>query len=280
VIAKYLLADAIKKLRAAHVDDPQRDARILLALHMGISRDRLTLAMEDEVSSDRVAFFDQAIARRAARVPVSQILGVRSFFGRDFRVTSDVLDPRPDTETLVQAALAESYQSVLDLGTGSGCILLTLLAESPAAHGFGTDVSALALGVATKNAAQLGLSDRSTFYCGSWFEAVDGQFDLIVSNPPYIAAAEMNDLQPEVRLHEPRIALTDEADGLTHYRHIIAHHDPYLTPGGRLMVEIGPTQAEAVSAMMAAAKLTEITVIPDLDGRNRVVWGRKPRKTA
>lgn len=280
MIAKYLLADAIKKLKTAGVAEPQRDARILLAKQMGIARDRLTLALEDDVSSERAAFFDQAIAQRASRVPVSQILGERSFYGRDFRVTSDVLDPRPDTETLVQAALNAPYKNVLDLGTGSGCILLTLLAEAPAARGLGTDISALALGVAGKNATRLGVEDRATFLCSSWFDAVEGVFDLIVSNPPYIAASEMDDLQPEVRDHEPRIALTDEADGLGCYRHIVAHHDPYLETGGRLIFEIGPTQADAVVAMMQAANLTEITVIPDLDGRDRVVWGRKPRKTA
>lgn len=262
------------------IPDGHRDARLLMAAILGIDPGRLTLCANDQLDPVQESHFLSDIRQRHRRIPVSHILGRRNFYGRDFIVSADVLDPRPDTETLIETALGEPFSEVLDLGTGSGAIILTLLAERPDATGTATDISTQALGVAERNAAAIDVADRVLFEESNWYQFVGGTFDLIVSNPPYIAAAEMEDLQPEVRNFEPRIALTDEADGLTHYRHIIAHHDPYLAPGGRLMVEIGPTQAADVTAMMQAAKLTEITVIPDLDGRDRVVWGRKPLKTA
>lgn len=274
------LAMGNKILSAACIEGAPRETRLMMAAVLDIPRDRISLHANDPLDAMQEAVFFADVQERTHRVPLSHILGHRSFYGRDFAVTADVLDPRPETETLVAASLAESFAEVLDLGIGSGAILLSLLAERPDAIGIGADVSQAALAIAERNADRFGVLDRVDFVQSDWFQAVGGQFDLIVSNPPYIAAGEMDDLQPEVRLHEPRIALTDEADGLTHYRKIIAGHDAHLRPGGRLMVEIGPTQAEAVSAMMADANLTEITVIPDLDGRDRVVWGRKPLKTA
>jgi release factor glutamine methyltransferase len=207
---------------------------------------------------------------------MSHLLGSRDFYNHRFIVSSKVLDPRPDTETLVALALEDSFEQVLDLGTGSGCILLSLLAERTSAKGTGVDVSVDALEVAEKNRARLALGPRCELYVSDWFESVDGKFDLIVSNPPYIAATEMAALQPEVALFEPRIALTDEADGLSHYRHIIAGHDPYLRPGGRLLMEIGLTQGPSVCEMMTEAGLQDVMILPDLDGRDRVVAGRKP----
>lgn len=261
------------------VPAPAREARILLAHAMDVDVDRMTLLMHDIVEDAAAEVACVNASRRMAGEPMSHIIGYRDFYGRRFWVSNCVLDPRPDTETLVEAALSEQFEDVLDLGTGTGAIVLTLLAERPDAIAIATDLSTAALPVAIHNARNLGVIDRVGIIESDWFQAVGGTFDLIVSNPPYIAASEMADLQPEVRDHEPRIALTDEADGLTHYRHIIAHHDPYLAPGGRLMFEIGPTQAKAVCDMMANAGLADITVIPDLDGRDRVVWGRKPRKT-
>jgi len=213
--------------------------------------------------------------RRAAREPLSHLLGYRDFYKHRFTVTSDVLDPRPDTETLIEAALAVPFQRVLDLGTGSGCILLSLLAERPAVLGVGTDISDAALAVAAQNAAHIGVAARASLVQSDWFVAVDGTFDLIVSNPPYIALDEMQDLQPEVRDHEPRMALTDEGDGLACYRAIIAGAPAHLCQNGHLMVEIGPTQAGAVSALMAERGFAQISVTQDIDGRDRVVSGQK-----
>lgn len=273
------LRQAIVTLRAAGVETPQLDARLLLAHAAGVDRGRLTLILPDPLPDDAGAAFRAAIARRARREPVSHILGGRNFFDRWFVVTSDVLDPRPETETLVAAALTRPFATLLDLGTGSGAIGLTLLAERAGATGVGTDLSAAALHVAAQNAAALGLAERLRLIRSDWYEGVTGRFDLIVSNPPYIAASEMAGLAPELRRHEPRIALTDEADGLTAYRVLAAGALDHLTPGGWLMVEIGPTQGAAVAELFAAAGLVAVSILPDLDGRDRVVEARAPGKS-
>lgn len=223
---------------------------------------------------DAIAF-DGLVARRAAREPLSHLLGYRDFYKHRFEVSSDVLDPRPDTETLVEVALGTTFDRVLDLGTGSGCILLSLLAERRAALGVGTDLSDAALSVAARNAEKLGVGNQVSFIVSDWFAEVDSTFDLIVSNPPYIAVDEMGCLQPEVRDHEPRMALTDEGDGLACYRTIIVDAPAYLKMGGHLMVEIGPTQAGAVKVMMDTGGFAKIRTIQDLDGRDRVVSGQK-----
>jgi release factor glutamine methyltransferase len=272
-----LLAQAAADLRAAGIGDGMRDARRLLAFVLDLPMARLSIALHDPISEADQEQFHALITRRAAREPVSHLTGSRLFYGRDFIVTSDVLDPRPETETLIEAALSEPFGSVLDLGTGSGCILLTLLCERPTAVGIGADLSTAALGVAARNRLALDCEGRAVLEQGSWYSALNGhseEFDLIVSNPPYIALDEMPGLSPEVRNHEPRMALTDEADGLNCYRQIIAGHGPYLARGGRLMVEIGPTQGQAVAQLMAQAGLHDIRVIADLDGRDRVVTGR------
>ena len=219
--------------------------------------------------------FHALVARRVKREPLSHLLGYRDFYKHRFVVTPDVLDPRPDTETLIEAALAVSFDRVLDLGTGSGCILLSLIAERGDVTGVGTDMSEAALAVAKTNASRLEVSDRVSFIQSDWFSNIHGTYDLIVSNPPYIASAEMTDLQPEVRDHEPRMALTDESDGLSCYRAIVADAPNHLTPNGHLMFEIGPTQADAVNAMMTERGFVEIRVLQDLDGRDRVVSGQK-----
>ena len=268
------LREAVARLVAAGVPDAPRDARLLLAHALGIAPDRLTLHLSEPVAPSAADRFAALVAARAARAPVSHLTGQRLFWGRSFRVTPAVLDPRPETETLVALALSEPFARVLDLGTGSGCILLSLLADRPAATGLGADLSPDALAVAQDNAAALGLQDRAAFVCSDWCAAVDGPFDLILSNPPYIAAAEMSGLAPEVRDHEPHLALTDGADGLTAYRAIAAQAPARLAPGGRLMVEIGPTQGAAVAALLAAAGLAAPRIHRDMDGRDRVVAAR------
>ena len=267
------LTAAIQALRAAEVPDAANDARILMAHAMGIERGRLTLVLPDEVSNDVMIRFSMAIDGRCARKPVSHIIGTREFYGRGFIVTPDVLDPRPETELLVKTALATPFETLLDLGTGSGCILLTLLAENKSATGQGSDASPAALSVAKQNAARLGLENRSGFLVSDWFEKIEGRFDLIISNPPYIAADEMPDLSPEVRNWEPLIALTPGGDGLDAYRAITAAAASYLSPGGRLMLEIGPTQAAAVTDMFRNTGFDGITTRRDMDGRDRVITG-------
>ncbi len=267
------LTAAIQALRAADVPDAANDARILMAHALGIDRGRLTLVLPDEVANDVMIRFSMAIDERCARKPVSHIIGTREFFGRDFIVTADVLDPRPDTELLVETALAAPFETVLDLGTGSGCIMLSLLAENGSATGQGSDTSPAALNIAEQNATGLGLEKRTSFIRSDWFDNIDGRFDLIVSNPPYIAAEEMPALSPEVRNWEPLIALTPGGDGLDAYRVITANAAQHLNPQGRLLVEIGPTQAGAVSSLFEDAGFDGITTLQDIDGRDRVVIG-------
>ncbi|CUH80133.1 peptide chain release factor N(5)-glutamine methyltransferase [Tropicibacter naphthalenivorans] len=279
--ASELLAKGTQTLAQAGVPDAGRDARRLMAHVLKVPPGRLTLFLPEPIDPDLSVIFNAMVERRAERVPVSHLTGRRQFYGREFLVTPEVLDPRPETETLIEAALAEPFASVLDLGTGSGCILLTLLAEREGAIGVGIDLSAGALNVAFWNRNALKLEQRAALEQGSWYAPLigtDEQFDLIVSNPPYIAAEEMADLSPEVRDYEPRMALTDEGDGLSCYRLIVAGALAYLAPQGRLMVEIGPTQGAAVREMMSQAGLGDLRIIPDLDGRDRVVAGTRGAK--
>ncbi len=266
------LRQAVERLTKAGVDIPTRDARLLMAFVLGVEPGRITLMDRDDITFDAAMDFRALIEKRRARIPVSHIVGRRAFYGRDFIVTEDVLDPRPDTESLINAALSAPFELVLDLGTGSGCILLSLLAERPNATGVGTDLSRAALEIAQRNAENLGVDTRCIFEESDWYSAVGGRYDLIVSNPPYIAANEMENLEPELS-HEPRMALTDECDGLSAYRAITAEAGMHLTSGGRLMVETGWTQGAVVSELFKDAGLTEVSILPDLDGRDRVVTG-------
>jgi release factor glutamine methyltransferase len=276
VTAAEALAGAVRRLAAAGVPDAPRDARRLLAHAMALEPARLTLHLQDPLDPDQATRFAEALAARLRRQPVAQITGQRLFYGRPFRVTRDVLDPRPETEVLVAAALEEPFARALDLGTGSGAILLTLLAERTGATGLGTDASDAALTVADANAQALGLAGRARFAQGDWWGAVPAgaRFDLIVSNPPYVTAEEFEALAPEVRDWEPRQALTPGGDGLDAYRAIAAGALAHLLPGGLLMVEIGPAQGDAVGALLLAQGLTDPRVLPDLDGRDRVVSAR------
>lgn len=269
--AAQAMAAAAARLRAAGVDDPARDARVLLAHAARIEAARVTLIAPEDLEPEIAERYDQLISLRAIRVPVSHLVGEREFYGRRFKVSGDVLDPRPETETLIEAALAEPFSRVLDLGVGSGCILVTLLAERGEATGLGVDLSEAACLQASANAVLHRVQARAEIVQSDWFSNVQGRFDLIVSNPPYIAAGEMAGLADEVRRHEPALALTDGGDGLGAYRAIAAQVAEHLEPGGRLLVEIGPTQAAAVSAILSEAGLRDIGVVQDLDGRDRVV---------
>ena len=254
------------------VPNPTREAKLLLVKATGKELHNLAMSDFNEAAMGR---YIALCERRQAREPMSHLLGTRAFWKHDFIVSKDVLDPRPETETLVQAALDVPFARVLDLGTGSGCILISLLDERPDATGVGADLSLGALEVAANNAMALGVYERCDVIVSDWFKAVEGTFDLIVSNPPYIALDEMADLSAEV-LHEPRMALTDEGDGLACYCIIADGAGVHLNGGGWLMVEIGPTQGAAVLAMFEGAGLINTEIRSDLDGRDRVVLGQKP----
>ncbi|MFV0301275.1 MAG: peptide chain release factor N(5)-glutamine methyltransferase [Paracoccus sp. (in: a-proteobacteria)] len=276
---RQLVLAAQSRLAAAGVPDSGRDAERLfshalkLALGQPVPRHHLSQHLSRPASAELAAAFAPLVEARAARQPVSQITGRRAFWKHEFRVTRDTLDPRPETETLVEAALALPWASVLDLGTGTGAILISLLAERPGTVGTGADVSAAALAVARENAGRIGVA--AEFRQADWYAGIAGRFDLIVSNPPYIALSEMADLSPEVREWEPHQALTDFGDGLAAYRAIAAGARAHLTPGGRVLVEIGPRQAGEVREFFAAAG-AETRVLSDLDGRDRVILAQFP----
>ncbi|MFK7875285.1 MAG: peptide chain release factor N(5)-glutamine methyltransferase [Paracoccaceae bacterium] len=277
--AAQALAAAAARLRAAGVDDPARDARVLLAHAAKVDATRITLIAPEDLDPDIATRFDQLISLRAVRVPVSHLVGERAFYGRNFKVSADVLDPRPETETLIEAALADPFGSVLDLGTGSGCILVTLLCERDHAVGLGVDLSEAACLQASANAHLHHVARRADIKTSDWFGSITGTFDLIVSNPPYLSWEDMQNVQPELARHEPRMALTDEADGLTAYRLIAEHSRQFLEPDGRVLVEIGWTQGAAVADLFTKSGWSNVTVLPDLDGRDRVVLARHPAQS-
>ena len=269
------LRDGIAALREAGIEDAPRDARLLMAKAMGVPADRLTLHLAEPLTDAAVHSFTALIKSRVARQPMAQILGERLFWGRSFEVTRDTLDPRPETEVLVKEALRKPFTRILDLGTGSGCILISCLLEMPEAHGLGVDLSEAALRVAARNAERRALT-RARFAPSDWFRAIPDRYDLIVSNPPYIAAAEMPLLSPEVRNWEPKAALTPGGDGLAAYRAIAAGALAHLMPNGRILLEIGPTQGAAVTALLKKQGLTHIRILSDLDGRDRAVCAEMP----
>lgn len=268
------LRSAAKRLSEAGVASPIRDARRLLAHVLETDTAHLSSRETDDLTRETQLQFEKLVSRRSLREPVSHLLGYRDFWKSRFKVTSNVLDPRPETELLVELALSEPFARVLDLGTGSGAILISLLLERVEARGVGTDISPEAILIAGENAATLGVEDRITLPLSEWFDDLGGRYDLIVSNPPYIALAEMQELDPEVREHEPRIALTDEGDGLAAYRVIAAEALGHLTPKGRVLVEIGASQGADVAQLFRNAGFSSVAVHRDLDGRDRVVEAR------
>lgn len=258
--ARRILTDA---LREAGIESPEADARLLIGEALQLDHAALTSRGDENIAPQRFTAIEALAARRLAREPVSRILGRREFWSLPLKVTPDVLVPRPDTETLVERALDHVVKNslraerlrVLDIGTGTGALLLALLSELPSATGIGTDISAAAIAVAAENARALDLAGRASFVTGSYTAGLPGPFDIIVSNPPYIARAEIETLAPEVRDHDPRLALDGGDDGLDAYRSVIAEARPLLSQTGRLILELGAGQAPAVTVLVEAAGL-------------------------
>jgi release factor glutamine methyltransferase len=276
------LADVTARLRDAGIDSPSRDARLLLIHAAQIEMAELIGWPERPLSDEAAARLLEFADRRCRREPVSKIFGSREFWSLDFEVTADTLDPRPDTETLVDAALKalpdrDRPLSILDLGTGSGCILLSILSERNLAWGLGVDRSMRSLKVAARNAARLGLSDRARFMVGDWDQAIAGRFDLVVSNPPYIPTRTIESLDPEVRDYDPVAALDGGIDGLDAYRILAARLGARIQPEGLVLLEIGIGQADAVSALLERVGFLSIERLNDLAGIPRVLVAGNPR---
>ena len=261
-------------LAAAGIEEAELDARLLLEEICGTDRNTLLVHGDRNVTEEELAQYKEMLEKRSAHIPLQQIIGRQSFMGLDFYVDENVLIPRQDTELLVEEALKELHDGmrILDMCTGSGCILLSLLKYSNDCEGIGADISEEALKVVERNRVQLGL-ENAAFIRSDLFEAVEGKFDLLVSNPPYICSDVIDTLMPEVREHEPRQALDGSADGLHFYRRILAECRAYLKPGGMLLFEIGYDQGEAVKRLMEENGFLEVEVKKDYGGLDRVVLG-------
>jgi release factor glutamine methyltransferase len=274
-----LWTDARRRLEAAGVDSPVIDARLLLEAGAGVGRVDIVTDPRRPVSAEQAAAVEAFVRRREAREPIGHILGRKGFWTLDFTVSADVLSPRPETELLVEVAMETLPKGwparVLDLGVGSGAILLSVLSERPESTGIGIDASEAALAIARANAERLGFSDRATLRQGNWTDGLEGQFDLILSNPPYIPSTDIDGLEPEVAQWEPRLALDGGPDGLEPYRLIIADLPRLLAPSGVFAFEVGRGQAEAVQALAEAQDLTTSTPRLDLAGIPRVVAGKR-----
>ncbi len=277
-----VLGEASKILQDAEVPDARRDAGSLLSFVLGKDRTFLISHAEDQVGIEQLDQFHKLVARRAAGEPLQYITGVQDFYGREFLVTPDVLIPRPETELLVEAVLEsldkEASIVFLDIGTGSGCIAVTLLCELPNAHAIAVDKSAAALEIAKLNASKHSVANRAEFLLSDCFDGLSSkssQIFLIVSNPPYVTEAAMADLQREVKDHEPHLALTPGGDGLSIIRRLLDDAPDFLNPGGQMFVEIGFDQAEAVKSLVDPEVWDFREIRPDLQGIPRIVILRK-----
>lgn len=277
------LAQAAKRLGEAGIERPQAEARILLEAASGQGRGQIIAFPERTLTPEQRAIFDAQVTRRCAREPISRILGSREFWSLRFAVGPATLDPRPDSETLVSAVLGwisdrNAELALLDLGTGTGCLLLALLSELPNAKGLGVDISAEARDIAAANAQVLGLDSQARFQLGDWTRDISAQFDIVVSNPPYIESMAIEGLSPEVAHYDPRAALDGGADGLSAYRALIPQAAERLKPGGLLALEIGEGQGAAVRALAADAGFNALGSASDLAGIERcLLFSCRPR---
>jgi len=270
--------NTVEQFRAYGIPEAENDTRLMMEHYFGVTRNDLLVHGDREAEGD-ASGYKQAIARRCNREPLQYILGQASFMGLDFEVNSDVLVPRADTEILVEEVLKDLHSGsrILDMCTGSGCILISLMNYSLDCQGVGVDLSEGALAVARKNAARLISGKDVRLIQSDLFSelAADEKFDILVSNPPYIASAEIEELMPEVRDFEPRMALDGTEDGLYFYRKIVEGADAYLKSGGLIAFEIGYDQGEAVKQLLVEREYREVEIIKDYSGMDRVVKGIK-----
>jgi release factor glutamine methyltransferase len=274
-----LLTKAALHLHAAGVESPRREARLLLAHVLGVRQEDIIAGQATDLTSQNLAKFERALARRTAREPIAYIIGSREFWSREFAVGAGVLVPRPESEILVEQALRRfpgcgSALRVLDLGTGSGCLLLTFLSERAHARGVAVDISQDALAFARRNASALDLEKRVEFVLGDWAENLSGAFDVIFINPPYIRKCELQSLEPEVEHFEPTISLDGGEDGLDAFRRVAPDVARHLGPGGLAFFEVGQGQAESVWYLLAQAGLIMEETVCDLAGTPRCLVAR------
>ncbi|MEH6528058.1 MAG: peptide chain release factor N(5)-glutamine methyltransferase [Sneathiella sp.] len=270
------VSEAALILSEAGIDGARRDASLLLANILDADTSIFHLEPERVLNDTHHVMFQLAIERRASREPISHILGHREFWSLNFLVGPQVLDPRPDSETLIETALSaqksgQEITSILDLGTGSGCLLLSLLSEVETARGLGVDQSLAAIEIAEQNAKRLSLDDRATFLQGNWCDSIEDKFDLVISNPPYIPIDDIESLQPEVKNFEPLAALVGGADGLDCYREIISRVKPIMKPNGMIIFEVGAGQAQEVSELLEKADFSVISCHKDLASIERCI---------
>jgi release factor glutamine methyltransferase len=268
-------------LTRAGFDEARRRARRLVAAALDLSPAAVLARTDRVITEDEGERVAVMLRRMLAHEPLSRILGSREFWGLDFALSPETLDPRPETETVVEAVLArlperEQPYRFLDLGTGSGCLLLALLSEYPAATGIGIDLAAGAVAAAASNAERLGLRTRADFVIGDWSCGIDGPFDVVVANPPYIASADIAGLPPEVRDYDPVLALDGGVDGLGAYRAIAAELPRLLALGALFAGEIGAGQKDGVGGIISATGLVVETIVPDLAGIPRCIVARRP----
>ena len=266
-----LLTLSQAKLRECGISDPVRDARLLLADCLELRTQNLNLLDDSCISEIKISKFWRMINERCKRKPVSKILGYRSFWGRDFEINENVLDPRGDTETLIELILDCNFENMLELGTGSGAIAITVLAERPEVTCVATDISQYALNTARANSKRHGVHSRLKLLYSNWFDKISGSFDIIVSNPPYISSKEYAQLSAEVVKYDPKISLTLGGDGLEAYREILSQALEKLSKNGHIFLEIGYTQANAVGHLFREAGFQQIKVHKDLGSRDRVI---------
>jgi len=271
---KQLLSDVTRKLSISEIDNAARDARILVAHALDIPKSQLSLNANENVPEELRCSLEKLIYRRINREPIAKILGKRQFWGRTFFINEDVLDPRGDTETLIDYVIDRPVRSVLELGTGSGVIAISLACEWKEVNVVATDISEAALLVAQKNAKNFDVEDKIEFLKSDWFEAIEGKFDLIISNPPYIGLSEISEISQEVLNHDPELALFAGSDGLGAYERIIPQLTKFLKPKGIVVLEIGASQSESVKTLMNSSGLSEVKTFKDLAGKDRLVTAK------
>jgi len=270
-----LLSNSEERLKVVGIKRPKFESRLLMARAMGEKHPAL-LNPNSMVSLEIINKFEYFLTRRESRKPISRIFGEREFWGLKFKINSATLDPRPDSETIIESALDAFHEDhpplkILDLGTGSGCLICSLLKEFPSAVGYATDISYDAIFLAQRNAIENGLEARANFIVGDWDSAINSKFDLIVSNPPYILSSEIDALEPEVSVFDPRMALDGGIDGLVTIRRLVKKLSDLAAPGARIFIEVGLGQADQTAALLESKGFFLRPHARDLAGRHRVV---------